>query len=76
MMPEIDGLEVLRHVRDDPRTARIPVVFLTANTEEAHKLEAIDLGADDYVHKPFSMEELTARVAMHLRRSEREREGM
>ncbi len=68
MMPEVDGLDVLREVR---RTSRVPVIMLTARVEEADKLVGLELGADDYVVKPFSPRELTARVKAVLRRAEK-----
>ncbi len=68
MMPEMDGLDVLREIR---RTSRVPVILLTARVEEADKLVGLELGADDYVAKPFSPRELTARVKAVLRRTEK-----
>ena len=68
MMPEMDGLDVLREVR---RTSRVPVIMLTARVEESDKLIGLELGADDYVVKPFSPRELTARVKAVLRRAEK-----
>jgi two-component system, OmpR family, alkaline phosphatase synthesis response regulator PhoP len=68
MLPGIDGLEVCRTLRAAPRTARIPVIMLTARGAESDRVVGLELGADDYVTKPFSPRELTARVKAHLRR--------
>ncbi|HWP34866.1 MAG TPA: response regulator [Thermodesulfobacteriota bacterium] len=67
MLPDVQGLEVCRALRRDPRTARLPVIMLTARGEEAEKLAGFEAGADDYVTKPFSPRELTARVKARLR---------
>jgi two-component system alkaline phosphatase synthesis response regulator PhoP len=66
LMPEFDGLEVCRALR---RVSQVPIIVLTARSTEADKLEALDLGADDYVTKPFSPRELMARVRAVLRRT-------
>jgi two-component system, sensor histidine kinase and response regulator len=66
MMPGMDGFEVLRRLRADPVLAGVPVVFLTAASERAALVRAFDLGAVDYVTKPFVAEELLARVRTHL----------
>lgn len=66
MMPRLDGFNLLRKIRE---TSTIPVIFLTARTEDMDKVLGLGLGADDYLAKPFSMNELTARVKAHLRRS-------
>ena len=71
MLPELDGLEVCRQLRADPRTAAIPIVMLTAKTDEVDRIVGLELGADDYVAKPFSPKELVARVRAVLRRSAR-----
>ncbi|MFI6621806.1 response regulator transcription factor [Streptomyces sp. NPDC050528] len=71
MMPWIDGLDVCRIVRADPRLAHLPVLLLTARSSEDDLLAGLDLGADDYMTKPFSPRELVARVRSLLRRSER-----
>jgi len=68
MLPEIDGLEVCRRVRADRATASIPIVMVTAKGEEADIVLGLELGADDYVTKPFSPRELVARVKAVLRR--------
>jgi len=69
MMPGQDGLEVCRQLRADARTARIPVIMLTAKASEADRVVGLELGADDYLAKPFSPRELVARVRAILRRS-------
>jgi phosphate regulon transcriptional regulator PhoB len=69
MLPELDGLEVCRRLRGDPATASIPVIMLTARGEEVDRVVGLELGADDYVAKPFSPKELMARVRAVLRRS-------
>lgn len=69
MMPEMDGLELVRRLRADPATADIPVLMLTARATEADELRGLGVGADDYVTKPFSMKVLLARVASLLRRA-------
>ncbi|SMB79777.1 response regulator transcription factor [Deinococcus hopiensis] len=67
MMPGMDGLEFLRRFR---ATEQVPVIFLTARDTELDKVLGLELGADDYVTKPFSMAELLARVRAHLRRGQ------
>lgn len=62
MMPEMDGLEVCRHIRADPRTAHLPVMILTARTQPESRAEAFRAGADDYVTKPVHPDELVARL--------------
>ena len=71
MLPKVDGLEVCRQIRSRPKTARIPIIMLTAKTEEADRIVGLEVGADDYVAKPFSPRELVARVRAVLRRSRR-----
>ena len=71
MLPGMDGLLVCQALRADPTTAAIPVIMLTARGEEADRIAGLELGADDYVTKPFSPKELTARVAALLRRTQR-----
>jgi two-component system sensor histidine kinase ChiS len=66
MMPEIDGYEVCRQLKADPATAEIPVIFLSALTETKDKVQGLDLGAVDYVTKPFQPDEVIARVNTHL----------
>jgi len=68
MLPGIDGLEVTRQLKKSPRTQRIPIVMLTAKGEEADVVTGLELGADDYITKPFSPRILVARVKSVLRR--------
>lgn len=70
MLPGMDGLDVTRALRQDPLTARLPIIMLTARVEETDRLIGLELGADDYITKPFSPRELVARVRAVLRRSE------
>src|SRR5437867_13260567 len=70
MLPGLGGLEICRQMRRHDRFAEIPVMMLTARTEEADRVVGLELGADDYVTKPFSMRELLARVRALLRRRE------
>ena len=70
MMPGLDGTEVCRRLKGDPKTSRIPVVLLTAKGEETDVVVGLTIGADDYVTKPFSMKILLARLAGLLRRSD------
>jgi DNA-binding response OmpR family regulator len=69
-LPRIDGLEVCRRLRANAATARLPVLFLTARDAEVDRVRGFELGADDYVTKPFSPRELVARVRAILRRAE------
>ena len=71
MLPGLDGLEVCRLMRADPALAAIPIIMLTARAEESDRIVGLELGADDYVTKPFSPRELVARVAALLRRTRR-----
>lgn len=68
MLPGVDGLEVCRRLKNDPRTEQIPIVMLTAKSEEADIVTGLELGADDYVTKPFSPRVLLARIRAVLRR--------
>ena len=68
-LPDVDGLTICRELKQHEETRRIPILMLTARAEERDKLLGFELGADDYVTKPFSMKELLARIAAHLRRS-------
>lgn len=70
MMPGLDGTEVTRRLKADPRTKKIPLVMLTAKSEETDVVVGLTLGADDYVAKPFSMKILLARLTTVLRRAE------
>ena len=72
MLPDIDGYEVCRNLRTSTRTSHIPVIFLTQKDERSDKLQGLELGADDYITKPFDIEELKLRVNGAIRRSERE----
>lgn len=72
MLPDEDGLEVLKKLRASPRTDKLPVIMLTAKDTEYDKVVGLDLGADDYLPKPFGMMELIARVRSLLRRTESE----
>lgn len=69
MLPGINGLEVCRKMRQDPSLARIPIIMLTAKGEEIDKVVGLELGADDYVTKPFGVRELIARIKVRLRRT-------
>jgi two-component system, OmpR family, phosphate regulon response regulator PhoB len=69
MLPELGGLDVCRRLRQDPRTASVPIVMLTARGEEVDRILGLELGADDYVVKPFSPKEVVARVRAVLRRA-------
>lgn len=72
MLPEIDGLEVCRRLKSSPQTSGIPIIMLTAKAEEIDRVLGLEMGADDYVVKPFSMRELIARVKAVLRRSHKD----
>jgi len=69
MLPEIDGLEVCRRLRQDASTAATPIIILTAKADEVDRIVGLEMGADDYVVKPFSPKELVARVRAVLRRA-------
>ncbi len=69
MLPGIDGLETCKRLKSQSRTALIPIIMITARSEEIDKLIGFELGADDYITKPFNMRELVARVKALLRRS-------
>src|SRR3954454_1299249 len=71
MLPQVDGLEVCRQARANPHTAAIPIIMLTARAEESERIVGLELGADDYLAKPFSPNELVARVRAVLRRAQR-----
>src|SRR5688572_18368683 len=70
MMPGLDGLEVCKRLRSETSTAGVPILMLTAKAEEADRVLGLELGADDYLTKPFGLRELQARVKALLRRSE------
>ncbi len=69
MIPKIEGLEVCKIVRNNSNTSLIPIIMLTARSQETDKITGLELGADDYVTKPFSPKELIARIKAVLRRS-------
>jgi two-component system alkaline phosphatase synthesis response regulator PhoP len=75
MLPGMDGLDVARALRQDPATQALPIIMLTARVEEADRVTGLELGADDYVIKPFSPRELVARVRAVLRRTEGPRDA-
>ena len=70
MLPKMDGWEVCRRLKADRQTASVPVLMLTARREERDVVEGLEIGADDYMKKPFSLSELAARVKALLRRSD------
>src|SRR5471032_2698935 len=72
MLPHLDGLEVCRVVRANEKTAAIPIIMLTARAEESERIVGLEMGADDYIAKPFSPNELVARVRALLRRAHRD----
>ncbi len=74
MMPEMDGLTVLRRLRNSPATANVPVIILTAKALAEDRVKGLNLGADDYITKPFDLEELLARVKTVLRRAQQMRD--
>jgi DNA-binding response OmpR family regulator len=69
MLPELDGLELCRRLRADPAYATLPIIMLTAKADEVDRVVGLEVGADDYVVKPFSPKELVARVRAVLRRA-------
>ena len=68
MIPDVDGIEICKILKKDERTAKIPIIMLTAKGSETDKVLGLELGADDYIVKPFSIKELIARVKAVLRR--------
>ena len=70
MLPGMSGTELCRRLRREPATRRTPIIMLTARTSEADRVAGLDLGADDYISKPFSVRELMARVRAVLRRAD------
>jgi len=74
-LPGMDGFEVCRHLRKEPATAATPVIMLTARVGESDRVAGLDLGADDYITKPFSPKEALARIRAVLRRTDRSTEG-
>ena len=75
MLPGMDGLQVCRALRADAATAQVPIIMLTAKGEEADRIVGLELGADDYITKPFSPNEVMARVRALLRRARRPAAG-
>ena len=75
MLPGLDGLELTRRLRRDPGTAHLPVLMLTAKKEEVDRIVGLELGADDYVTKPFNLRELVLRMRAVLRRHEERAAG-
>jgi DNA-binding response OmpR family regulator len=71
MLPGMDGLQVCRALRADPVTASVPIIILTAKGEESDRIVGLELGADDYITKPFSPNEVIARIRALLRRAQR-----
>ena len=69
MLPDADGLDVLRKLRSMPETKKLPIILVTAKTSEIDKVKGLDVGADDYITKPFGIMELISRVKALLRRS-------
>jgi two-component system, OmpR family, alkaline phosphatase synthesis response regulator PhoP len=72
MLPHVDGLEICRGARANEQTAAMPIIMLTARAEESERIVGLELGADDYMAKPFSPSELVARVRALLRRTHRQ----
>ena len=72
MLPDIDGFEVCRNLRTHIRTSHVPIIFLTQKDERSDKLQGLELGADDYVTKPFDIEELKLRVQRAIQRAEQQ----
>ncbi len=73
MMPNLDGIEALRQMREDPRTSHVPVMLLTARVQTGDAITGLDAGADDYLTKPFDPDELVARVRAAIRRADTQR---
>src|SRR5512141_782668 len=71
-LPDIDGYEVARRLRDNRRTADIPIIFLTEKRDRSERLQGLELGADDYITKPFDVQELRLRIRNALRRAEQD----
>jgi two-component system phosphate regulon response regulator PhoB len=68
MMPDLNGIQICRMLRADPKLKKVPVIFLTAKAEENDRIQGLELGADDYICKPFSIKELVLRVQSITRR--------
>src|SRR5207247_7495077 len=71
MLPHVDGLEICRRLRADEKTSGIPIIMLTARGDESERIVGLEIGADDYLAKPFSPNELVARVRALVRRAQR-----
>lgn len=69
MLPGLSGIDFAKRLKRDPRSNQIPIIMLTAKTDESDKVKGLDLGADDYITKPFSTKELLARIRAVLRRT-------
>src|SRR5579872_5597326 len=74
MLPDVDGFELCRQIRNSSSLARTPILLLTARSDEVDRVLGLEIGGDDYMTKPFSPRELVARVKAHLRRIERDHE--
>ena len=74
MLPGLDGFDLCRRIRSGGRLARVPILFLTARTDEVDRVLGLEIGGDDYITKPFSPRELVARIKAHLRRQEADAE--
>jgi DNA-binding response OmpR family regulator len=74
MLPGMQGMELCRILKEDDKTSDIPIIMLTAKSEELDKVLGLELGADDYMTKPFSPRELIARVSAVLRRTNKQKE--
>src|SRR3970040_1549812 len=72
MLPDMDGYSVCKELRTTTRTSHIPIIFLTQKDERSDKITGLELGADDYITKPFDIEELKLRVKTQIERAERE----
>lgn len=72
MLPDIDGFEVCRNLRTHTRTSHVPIIFLTQKDERSDKLQGLELGADDYITKPFDIEELKLRVQRAIQRADQQ----
>jgi len=70
MLPDMDGLEIFKRLKQNPETTALPVIMVTAKADEVDRILGLELGADDYITKPFSPRELVARVKVVLRRSQ------
>lgn len=72
MLPDVDGIDILKRVRASEKHAQVPIIMLTAKSEEIDRIVGLELGADDYMTKPFSVRELLARIKTVLRRTEQQ----